>query len=463
MNINSLIHHLCECKNPLCLAFIGLAIGFTFYYQNVFYVFSIILILALLVLSFIRRKYFLILILSIAFGFYYPNIHFKYLSPNLDEMLDTRFTFVGEILSEADNRSPFAKKYYFRIKKVLSSNDFLNTKVQVIGSRYEEYSPGDIVQIKGRLKIPKSAKEPGGFDQKKYLQVKSIKYILKSDQGTLVFLDSPPSTMFRRFISAFRNKLIGLSKEYIHGDNNNLVNGIVFGAKASNLNKTLKNKIRNLGLAHITSASGFNVSILAAFIFYLFKIFTKNKYLPSIVSIFTVLLYASLADFSSSVIRATVLIILALMGSMFNKKLKILPAISLLLISFFALEPYSILDIGLQLSVVAFLGIVLFYVPVHRWLKSKLNILFLFIAAIFFQSLIAQFMVMPLIIFYFHNFQWMGLISNMLAVPLAAIILVLGLTSIPFAFFCLPIYQLICYFLSFFASFFILWMKFLSH
>ena len=411
-----------EYKNPLVIICFGVLFGTTFNFREI----SIYILLSTFICSLIfyfSRKDYLVLLFSfsVLFGYFYTGFYNNYFFVNLDDLLGKRQIYTGEIIGFDNDSSIFYKKYFLKLKHLVSEKnkyELSGTKVQVLGTSYEEYFPGDIVQISGKLKKPKSAVLPGLFDEKKYLQAKGINYILKAEPGTLVFLDEPFETFFTRKINELRDYFLSVNNKLLPDKNAQLVNGIILGSKASMLNGGLKETVRNLGLSHITSASGFNISILSGAIFYIFYLlFRKNRILPVLVSILAVVLYTFLCDCSASILRAAVFITFVLIGSVFDKKLKILPGISLIVLIFYLFNPYNVLDIGLQLSVLAFLGITLFT------LESKQF-------AVLFQSLFAQVMVMPLLVFYFHNIQLLGVLANLIAVPLASLILVVGLVNI---------------------------------
>ncbi|MBI3590937.1 MAG: ComEC/Rec2 family competence protein [Candidatus Melainabacteria bacterium] len=413
-----------------------------------------------------RKKSILLLIFSVLFGYFYTFFYFKCLTINLDNFLNQKNIYIGEILSSSKESGSFYKKYYLKLKKITGSSDYQikglkKCNVQVLGSKYEEYAPGDLIQVTGILKRPKSAALPGLFDERKYLLSQDIHYILKAERGTLVFLGMPTETIFNRHINELRNKLISINKKGLPFDNSALINGIVFGSKASKLKGELKDKIQNLGLSHITAASGFNVSILACGIFYLFRLFSKRNLFPSIVSIFVVLTYSAIADFSASVLRATIFIVLVLAGNLFDKKLKILPGISLIVLLFFLFNPANMLDAGLQLSILAFLGLVLFSNEAQNLISPFISKRIEWLLSIFLQSLFAQIMTIPLIVFYFHNVQILGIVSNLIAVPLASMILISGLVSILFTVFGHFEY-LISPILKFLSDLFLLWVNYLS-
>ena len=463
-----------EWKNPLVIFCFGLLIGVTFYFQNIKQTILILLCLILLIVFlFFRSKKIILFTAAIVFSYFYTVNYCGFTKPDLDQFLHERYIYTGEITSKPIDYN-HCKKYELNLTGLTHTSYPLNRhvsfkqlvlnmltlcksccKVEVTGSKYEEYEPGDIVQVTGILKHPKSAILPGLFDERKYLLTKNIHYLLKADNGSLVFLDEAKNSKTTKAINRLRNKLFSINKTYLNGEKLSLVNGIIFGSKASALSNKLKEKIQNLGLSHITSASGFNVSILALGIFALFRFFNyKRRIFPTIVCICAVSLYSAIADFSPSIIRATVFIILLLIGNLFDKKIKILPGISIIIIGFFLYNPANLLDAGLQLSILGFLGLVLFTSEAigenKNWFLNT-----------FYQSLFAQIMVTPLIAFYFHNIQLLGLISNLVAVPLASLILMASIINI--IFFRIPgvshISQKILFYLS---DLFIRWVNYLD-
>ena len=433
MEERALLNKLSEYKNPICIIGTGILVGTTFYFQNIklTILISLCLIISfifLLSFLFLKSKKFILFVAAIILGYFYTVNYLQFTKPNLDQFLHERYIYIGEIKSKANNNR-FNKTYDFKLETIQAQDGrnkwkINNCNVQVTGSKYEEYEVGDLIQVTGILKYPKSAILPGLFDEKKYLLTKNIYYLLKADNGSLVFLDEPESSKITKIINRLRDKLLSIDKACLNGEKLSLVNGIIFGSKASALSDKLKEKIQSLGLSHITSASGFNVSILAFGIFALFGLFNyKKRLFPTIVCICAILLYSAIADFSPSIIRATVFIILLLLGNLFDKKMKILSGISIIIIGFFICNPANLLDVGLQLSVLGFLGLALFSSEAIGENKN-------WFLNIFYQSLFAQIMVIPLIAFYFHNIQLLGLISNIVAVPLASLILMTGIINI---------------------------------
>jgi competence protein ComEC len=196
----------------------------------------------------------------------------------------------------------------------------------------------------------------------------------------------------------------------------NLLRGIFLGSKFDD--KEIKDDFINSGLIHLTAVSGQNLTIM-------FSIFYEAlKYLsfltPDLIfyfSSFLIVFFVFLMGFEGNVLRAAVMgFLLILTKRKFGRiplKRNIL-IFALLLFSLF--NPKLIFkDIGTQLSFLAITGI--FYLsPIF---EKKLE----FIKNNFFrktisETLSAQIFTYPLILYYFGNFNFFSLISNLLVLPI---------------------------------------------
>jgi competence protein ComEC len=431
MAMNLMESKLLEFKNPIVLFTLGIIFGSSVYFQNIGLVYAFIAysILSLLSLYF-KKKEFILLGLGIVLSFFYCLEYIKLTKPNLDKHLNKQCIFIGRVLSE--KKGIFNKKYTLEVSRIISDKETINQtfKADVTGSKYDNTDIDDIIEIKGKLKKPKSAILKGLFDERKYLLSNGIYYKINSKNGSVVYLDKGKTNPFIRGINTLRERIIKDNNRFLNKENASLANGILIGSKASPLDKNTKNRIQVLGLSHITSASGFNISILAGVIFFLTrKLFKRSSFIPTFISIGTIIFYTFLADLSSSIIRAAIFLVLVLLGSMFNKRIKILPGVSLITILFFLQNPVNLLDIGFQLSVFSFLGLTLFLEDVNKSILPHIHKSFHFIVFSILESFFAQLMTMPIIIFYFHNIQILGLIANIVAVPLASVILITGLLN----------------------------------
>ena len=125
---------------------------------------------------------------------------------------------------------------------------------------------------------------------------------------------------------------------------------------------------------------------------------------------------------SVSVLRAAVMFSFIALGNTFNKNSSIynsLAASALLLLCF---DPLLLWDVGFQLSYSAVLGIVITQRYIFDWFYFQ-NRLARKIWQVISVSIAAQVFTLPICIFYFHQVPLLFLISNLIAIPLASVVL----------------------------------------
>lgn len=183
------------------------------------------------------------------------------------------------------------------------------------------------------------------------------------------------------------------------------------------------------GAMHVLAVSGLHVGILYTMIMMLFGFLKKVKhgdFIRAILVIALLLSYAALTGMSASVFRASTMfsfVAWAQASKRYSNIYNTLTASAFLLLLF---DPYLIMQVGFQLSYAAVLGIVF----IHPWLFSQLVVKNRFLDwawNITCVSIAAQLATFPLGLLYFHQFPNYFLFSNWIVIPLATIIMYVGM------------------------------------
>ena len=183
------------------------------------------------------------------------------------------------------------------------------------------------------------------------------------------------------------------------------------------------------GAMHVLAVSGLHVGILYAMIMMLFGFLTKVKhgdFIRAILVITLLISYAALTGMSASVFRASTMfsfVAWAQASKRYSNIYNTLTASVFLLLLF---DPYLIMQVGFQLSYAAVLGIVF----IHPWLFSQIVVKNRFLDAawnITCVSIAAQVATFPLGLLYFHQFPNYFLFSNWVVIPLATMIMYVGM------------------------------------
>ncbi|MCS6863204.1 MAG: DNA internalization-related competence protein ComEC/Rec2, partial [Abditibacteriales bacterium] len=144
-----------------------------------------------------------------------------------------------------------------------------------------------------------------------------------------------------------------------------------------------------------------------------------------------------------SILRAAIVGILSVAAFAFVRDFDSFTALAAAALVVLIPRPTAIYDVGAQLSYAAVLGILLLARPLHeRWLGWLPRWAGLSLAV----SLSAQLMTMPLMAHYFGKVYWVGILSNLVIVPLAGVLVCTGLTSCVLGFVWTPLAQMVNFF-----------------
>jgi len=194
------------------------------------------------------------------------------------------------------------------------------------------------------------------------------------------------------------------------------------------------------GLMHFFAVSGFHVGLVAFYIMLFFTIFRIPKNIIHILTILILVIYALLCDLSPPVVRAVIfcsLFIIAGMTSRIVSKWQIY-FISLFIVTL--VNPSLLFSVSLQLSYLAFAGIILatqLYTKAYKYFSlskytTKVGKVFTYVIKYILMICCIQFLIMPAQIYYFEYFNMNAFIGNILGtlfigalLPLFIIILIL--------------------------------------
>ncbi len=221
-----------------------------------------------------------------------------------------------------------------------------------------------------------------------------------------------------------RSILSLFEEEGVDDEHFSLVAAMAFGDK-STLGQDTRNVFTRTGVAHLLALSGLHLGILYALLSLLFVRY-RYRVVGSVVVVMTVWMYVFVVGMPASVVRAaTMLTLYSLLSidgahrSSSANPLYVAVAIILLV------SPQMLWDVGFQMSVLAVWSIACVYTPVYRllprrWLSWRMvRALWAMVVV----SVVAQWGVAPLVVYYFGNFSYVFLLTNLVAVPLVTILL----------------------------------------
>ena len=316
----------------------------------------------------------------------------------------------------------------------------LNVKKDVNKLEY-----GDLIKVEGEYIAPSQSRNYKGFNYREYLKTKKIYGTIKIDSNNIDVLEKEKLNFILIKSNNIRNSIIEKANSLLPEKTNELLIGILLGDKSGISEEIIENfKISNL--SHILSVSGAHTSYIILGLTY---ILNKSKITKKWVYIITILIlcvFMFITNFTASVIRACLMAIITIVAKIFCKKSDIITSIAFSLLITLIINPFSINEIGLQLSYLGTMGIILFNKNVEKFL-NKVNINNK-ISKILSVTISAQIMIMPIMAYRFNTISLTFFISNMLASPILGIIMILGFVTIFVSFVSFNLAKLLAIFLN---------------
>lgn len=274
-------------------------------------------------------------------------------------------------------------------------------------------------------------KNPYQFDYKKYLEKQQISHQLYFDKNTFIII-SKGDFSFTLLAQKFRKKINNLLiKNGFSGDELGVINALILGQRQNISDELLENYV-GAGAIHILAISGLHIGIILLILNFLLSPIERlknGKFFKLILVVTLLWIYAFIAGLSPSVVRAVTMFTAVAIGMQFNRPTNVYNTLVMSIFVLLLFNPYYVFEVGFQLSYLAVFAIVWVQPLLYNIFSIKYKFLDFF-WKIFTVSLAAQIGVLPLSLFYFHQFPSLFFISNILIIPVLGIILGGGLLII---------------------------------
>ena len=285
-----------------------------------------------------------------------------------------------------------------------------------------QYEIGDILKFQGKFSKGEEQRNYGGFDYDLYLKTKKIYGTFKADNENKIGKEKGLFIKWKQLIFEIQKYIENTFNDNLKKENAGILTGLLIGKTEGISDKTIE-EFRDASLTHVLAISGSNfMYIVLMFNFINKKV--KRKRLGEKITIIGILFFMELTGNTASVVRAGTMSILLLLSKLLHRKYDFWTSLSLSTLIQIIYNPYVLFDLGLILSYGGVLGLVLFYTPLQRKIKSKL------ISA----TVSANILIIPVMMYNFNTLSLSFVISNILSSILIEVITILGIVSIIFKF-----------------------------
>ena len=296
---------------------------------------------------------------------------------------------------------------------------FLRSQAEKPFPEQRRIEKGDEIRTWLDLRRPEPVRTPGGFDQARWAMRERIHAFGTCKSERLLHVTARRAEK-RGLIDRARDRLKVSWRHVADPLNRAVTASMVLGDEGA-LDAETRDEFRSAGLLHILVVSGSQVAALIIGLRRAMPMALRIAWSGCLIECLVLMTYCLLAGAENSIVRATVMAMafaVAVRVDLHRGGANFLAASALVLLAF---RPLDALDPGAQMSFLATLALVTFAGAAGRSLEARRVPGFL--ADVVAATLVASIAVAPLTLMHFHRFSLIGLPANLLAAPLAVLLL----------------------------------------
>ena len=312
---------------------------------------------------------------------------------------------------------------------------------------------GDKIEFYLEYEKPSTARNYMGFDYSNYLKTKKIFGTVNLKEEDVEIISHDNSNIILRKIYKLRNLMKTKIEKLLPKETSGLCLGMLIG-ETSGIEENMQENFRDSNLSHILAVSGANVSYIIVSITYIFNKMYLRKRLSKIISIILLILFMLLTGCTSSVNRACIMAILMLIAELLYRKSDVYNNLAISALILLIINPYSLLDIGFQLSYMGTIGIVFLHDKIGNFIKINNKIVKYFFEMIAVTTC-ANLAIIPIMMFHFNTISLTFYFSNIIVGPILGIVVIIGFIMFFISLIFTPISSLIAIVLNLMLKFII--------
>lgn len=311
------------------------------------------------------------------------------------------------------------------------------------------FRQGDVVTFTARIHPPSGTLNPGGFNYGAYLDRQGIDGVASAsgEQGVQLVASGSrhPWWALWHTIDGWRDRIRSAAVATLTQPALGIYLGIIVGERGY-LSQDLYDSFMTSGTVHILSISGSHLGLIAVLAFFLVRrmalllparrllalsLWITPTRLAVLVTGVLVMFYALLAGAEVATIRSLLMTGLVLIAIWSGHRARSLHALAFAALLIVVHDPRTLFDVSFQLSFlsVSAIACVLERLSMGRdidtdspWPRLTKGIRWLRESCV--VSGVVTVTTLPLVAYYFHQIPWLGIIGNLVVVPLAGGLLV---------------------------------------
>lgn len=320
------------------------------------------------------------------------------------------------------------------VSQVIGTNGIRPSKGNLLlylprGSKAKSLQYGDIILTTASYEALESNDNPYAFDYATY-QFYNQTYHQQYSAEKEWMITGHNSNILFSLVYEVRQTLLSWQNQHIEGEEELKVANALLTGYREDLDGGLRDAYAASGAMHILAVSGLHTGLIFMVFYYLLSPLDrtrKGKLIKTLALVGILWFYACLTGLQPSVCRAATMLSFVTIGLQLNRLTNVFQSLTISAFILLLFNPYFIVEPGFQLSYAAVTGIVLLLPsssPVRTdtlWGKALEKTLMLVLVSIAAQAFTA-----PFVLHYFGQFPLLFILTNLVALPFAAITLYSG-------------------------------------
>jgi len=300
---------------------------------------------------------------------------------------------------------------------------------------------GDVVELNGRAEYPLPPANPGGYDARHAWLRRGVQCVVRVRPAGCRLLGKAPQPGWKRLAAAVRRRILELNRQTLSPETAYVANSFLVGDEATpdpDVATEVTGAFRDSGTLHLLVVSGTQVSLVLWAFLCLGGRWWRARYVIWALGLGALMFFHAITDGDSSISRAALvggLIVGALVCLRRIDGENCLGAAALVLL---ATNPFTLWDVGAQLSFVAVWSLVRVAPALEAALAPRalepgerthgaLRALWNGSARVMASCLAAHLGTAPLLAYHFHTSAWSAILANVCVALLATVFMFVAL------------------------------------
>ena len=229
-----------------------------------------------------------------------------------------------------------------------------------------------------------------------------------------------------KFDEKVRRYIYDIAMEY-SPNNAGIIYALLTGDRNA-IDDNAREDFTRAGTVHVLAVSGLHVGFIVALMAFALRAFKLKPLVECGIILLPLSFYAYICGFSPSVTRAVVMTVCAYLARVAHGRYDLLTSMSTAAIIIIFPTPYSIFDVGFQLSFLSVFGIATLHATIMGAInKRKLNKIVMYLFNTFFLSLSCSLATFLTLAANFSQVPILGVFVNIIVIPFIALVFVMSM------------------------------------